>query len=82
MIPKTTYPTTIDTNESLFLVGDGLRVVLAEDYNPGDTIITVIGDEDTMRNFNSTGIITLTEQCSEPELRAISFYYSYNYGLF
>jgi PKD repeat protein len=76
MIPKTTYPTAVDTNESLFLVGDGLRVVLAEDYNPGDTVITVVGDEDTMRNFNSTGIITLTEQCSEPELRAISFYYS------
>src|SRR4051812_32076531 len=77
MIPiGTNYPTSIDTNQNLFQVADGLRVVLIEDYTPGDTSITVLGDESLMRQFNSTGIITLTEQCSEPELRAISFYYS------
>lgn len=75
-IPSITYPDTIDTNQNLFLVSDGLRVKLAEDYNPGDTSITVLADETIMRNFNSTGIITLTEQCSDPEDRAISFYYS------
>lgn len=71
----TNYPIEIDTNQNLFQVHDALRVRLAEDYNPGDTSITVLGDETTMRRFNSTGIITLTEQCSSPELRAISFYY-------
>jgi len=75
-IPSVTYPDIIDTNQNLFLVSDGLRVRLAEDYAPGDTTITVLADETTMRNFNSTGIITLTDQCSEPEQRAISFYYS------
>lgn len=75
-IPSVTYPNAIDTNQNLFLVSDGLRVKLAEDYVPGDTFITVLADETTMRNFNSTGIITLTDQCNEPELRAISFYYS------
>lgn len=71
----TNYPVEIDTNQNLFQVHDALRVRLAEDYNPGDTSIIVLGDETTMRRFNSTGIITLTEQCSSPELRAISFYY-------
>jgi len=70
-----TYPTTIDTNQNLYQVHDSLRVRLIEDYTPGDTSITVFGDEPTMRAFNATGIITLTEQCSEPEYRAISFYY-------
>lgn len=75
-IPSVTYPETLDTDQNLFFVSDGLRLVLAEDYNPGDTSITVLSDEATMNNFNSTGIITLTEQCSEPEYRAVSFYYS------
>jgi len=70
------FPKTLDTNVNLYHVSDGLRVVLAEDYNPGDTTITVIGDEETMRRFTPTGIITLTEQCSEAELRAISFSYT------
>jgi PKD repeat protein len=70
------YPTTLDTNENLYQVADGLRVILAEDYNPGDTTITVEGDEEMMRRFTRTGLITLTEQCSDPELRAISFSYT------
>jgi len=76
MIPKAEYPDSIDTDQNLFLVTDGLRVVLSEDYNPGDTSISVLGEEETMRSFDETGIITLTEQCSEPELRALSFYYT------
>jgi PKD repeat protein len=76
MIPSgSNYPQELDTNQNMFHVKDALRVVLAEDYNPGDTIITVVGDETTMRLFDDTGIITLTEQCSDPALRAISFYY-------
>ena len=75
-IPNSTYPIILDTDENLFLVSDGLRVQLAEDYLPGDKFITIFGNEDTIRSFDETGIITLTEQCSEPELRAISFYYS------
>lgn len=76
MIPKINYPETLDTNQNLFSVSDSLRVTLSEDYNPGDTSISIFGDEDTIRSFDETGIITLTEQCSDPELRALSFYYS------
>ena len=66
------YPLTYDTEDNLFVVHDSLRMTLANDYNPGDTSITVSGDS---TNFPPTGIITLTEQCSDPSLRAISFYY-------
>ena len=70
------YPVNYDTNSNLYQVRDGLRVVLAEDYNPGDTSITVLADETTMRLFSNTGIITLTEQCSDIEFRALSFSYT------
>lgn len=70
------YPDQYDNNFNLYSVKDGLRVILAEDYNPGDTSITVLGDETTMRLFNNTGIITLTEQCSDIEFRALSFTYT------
>ena len=69
------YPTSIDTNENLYQVHDALRVVLAEDYNPGDTSIDIIGEESMMRMFNSTGIITLTDQCNDPNLRGLSLSY-------
>lgn len=72
----TNYPTSIDTNQQLFQVHDALRVRLIEDYAPGDTSISVLGTDVIFRQFDTTGIITLTEQCSEPDLRAISFYYS------
>lgn len=74
-IVSSNYPTVIDTNQNLFAVNDNLRVQLIEDYNPGDTTIFVLGNETTMRSFNATGIITLTDQCNSPENRAISFYY-------
>jgi PKD repeat protein len=72
-IPQNThYPDAIDTNDNLFLVHDALRVRLAEDYNPGDLSINVTGDTSL---FPPTGLITLTDQCDEPALRALSFYY-------
>lgn len=70
------FPDSFDTNVNLYQVADSLRLVLAEDYNPGDTVITVYEDETVMRRFNNTGIITLTEQCSDPEVRALSFSYT------
>jgi len=70
------FPSAIDTEDNLFLVHDSLRVKLSEDYSPGDTTIYVEGDEEIMSRFPETGIITLTEQCSEIDYRALSFYYS------
>lgn len=70
------YPNQIDTDDNLYLVHDALRVKLAEDYTPGDQRITIYDERGIMANFPATGIITLTEQCDEPELRAISFKYN------
>jgi PKD repeat protein len=70
------FPTAVDTDDNLFLVHDSLRVRLSEDYSPGDTTIYIEGDTAIMAKFPSTGIITLTEQCSEIDKRALSFYYS------
>lgn len=70
------FPDSYDTDENLYLVHDALRVRLAEDYEPGDTSITITGDEEVLSRFPSSGLITLTEQCSEPDKRAISFFYS------
>lgn len=69
------YPANFDTDDNLFLVHDSLRVRLLEDYNPGDKSIFIEGDPEVIRNFPTTGIITLTEQCSEIDKRALSFYY-------
>ena len=75
-IPSSTYyPTELDTDTNLFTVHDALRMQLAEDYTPGDKSITVTGDPLVMVNFPPTGIITLTDQCSEIDLRALTFYY-------
>lgn len=70
------FPDAFDTNDNLYQVADSLRVKLAEDYNPGDTSITISGTEEMVRRFSNSGIITLTEQCSDAELRAISFSYT------
>lgn len=72
---KPTFPTSIDSDDTLFLVHDSLRVKLSADYNPGDTTISVYGDYETISRFPDTGFITLTEQCSDAEVRALSFYY-------
>lgn len=69
------YPEAFDSNTNLYEVHDGLRLRLAEDYTPGDTSITVEGDTTIFDRFPETGQITLTEQCSDIEERAISFYY-------
>ena len=77
MLPEVSnFPDSFDSNENLYLVHDSLRLRLAEDYNPGDTTITVEGDPDVFLQFPNTGILTLTEQCSDIEERAISFYYT------
>jgi len=78
-IPETSlYPDSFDSDENLYLVHDSLRVRLAEDYTPGDTSITIEDTDDgaTMEKFPSSGFITLTEQQSDPEERAISFWYA------
>lgn len=69
----TLYPDSYDTDENLFLVKDALRVRLLEDYSPGDTRIVVEGDTE---RFPPSGVITLTEQCSDVDLRAVSLHYA------
>lgn len=77
MIPKASnFPTSFDNDTNLFLVHDSLRVRLMEDYNPGDTSVFIEGDEKIIEKFPSNGIITLTEQCSDIDKRALSFYYN------
>ncbi len=77
MIPtSSTYPDAFDGNRNLFLVHDGLRVVLSQDYNPGDKSILVYPNNAMLRAFPPSGIITLTEQCSDAPDRAISFFYN------
>ena len=76
MIPQSTkYPEFLDDDDNLFLVHDSLRVRLSEDYNPGDKSIKIEGNEEVIAKFPPTGIITLTEKCSDIDQRAISFYY-------
>jgi PKD repeat protein len=74
------YPKNFDNNSNLYEVHDYLRVYLAEDYTPGDSVIYVYGDGEILTRFpdsdNGGGIITLTDQCDEIEKRAISFYYT------
>lgn len=67
------YPDKMDDDDNLFLVHDALRVRLSEDYSPGDKVVYVDGDTS---DFPETGIITLTEQCSDIDVRALSFYYA------
>ncbi len=69
------YPAQFDSNSNLYLVHDALRLRLAEDYNPGDVTITVDPDS-TISKFPATGVITLTEQCSDIDSRAISLQYT------
>jgi PKD repeat protein len=70
------YPNQIDTEEVLPTVHDSLRLRLSEDYEPGDNSVVVEGDIAVFAKFPNIGYLTLTEQCSEPELRAISFHYA------
>lgn len=70
------FPIQFDNDENLYLVKDSLRLRLYEDYMPGDKSIIVEGELSVMEKWPSTGLITLTEQCSEVDERAISFYYN------
>ena len=70
------FPDEFDTDLNLFQVYDGMRLRLAEDYNPGDTSVVVEGDLLILSRFPPTGLITLTEQCSDVDERAISFHYT------
>lgn len=70
------YPTTFDNDENLFLVHDALRVRLVEDYTPGAASITIEDPNDVMDRFPDSGLITCTEQCSDIDDRAISFFYT------
>lgn len=70
------YPSEFDSETNLFVVHDSIRMKLAEDYNPGDKSILVSTDFATAALLPPTGLITLTEQCSELDMRAISFFYS------
>lgn len=77
MIPTSSnYPDELDSNTNLFEVRDSIRMRLVEDYNPGDTSILVEADFLTADRMPDTGLITLTEQCSDIDYRAISFFYS------
>jgi len=74
-IPTINYPTSIDDDSTLFLVHDSLRLTLSADYNPGDKSILIYGDTEIINRFPATGLITMTEQCSDEDVRAITFYY-------
>lgn len=77
MIPTSSlYPEQLDSETNLFLVHDSLRAVLLEDYNPGDTSIKVETNFEVADRLPPTGLITLTEQCSDIDERAISFFYN------
>lgn len=70
------YPEEFDGDDNLFAAHDAIRFVLAEDYNPGDTTIYLEPDPQIALLMPETGLITLTEQCSDIDKRAISFHYT------
>lgn len=78
MIPSVTYPEILDTNATLFEVHDEIRFRLLSDFDPStDTELELEGDPDLfMRRVPLSGYVTLTEQGSEIEDRAISLHYS------
>lgn len=69
------FPNSFDSDLNLYLVHNCLRLRLAEDYQVGDTEIQATGDPFIVNRIPATGIITLTEQCSEIDKRATSFHY-------
>jgi hypothetical protein len=69
------YPDDFDGDDNLYHAVDALRLTLLDDYNPGDTSIILTGELSQLAYWPSTGLITLTEQCSEIDFRAISFSY-------
>lgn len=76
-IPNSTnYPDELDSVENQFDVQDSIHMRLIEDYNPGDTSIVVDANFSDADRLPQSGLITLTEQCSDLDERAISFYYT------
>ena len=73
MIPEINYPVSLDNDTNLYSVKDSVYLKLARDYMAGDQEIQVEFDKDKTNLFPPNGIITLLEQCSEPDLRALSF---------
>jgi len=71
---SSSYPDDLDTNDNLYQVFDSLRLRLAEDYAPGDSSITI--DAVLDNDFPLTGQITLTDQCSDLDERAVSLHYA------
>lgn len=77
MIPVSSkYPDEFDGEDNLYLVHDSIRFRLSDDYNPGDTSIKIEGDFVATARLPASGLITLTEQCSDLDERAVSFFYS------
>lgn len=76
-IPSTSlFPTGFDADENLYMVHDALRLQLSVDYNPGDTTISVQGDPAVLARWPQQGLLTMTEQCSDVALRALSCFYT------
>ena len=69
------YPDNFDGDDNQFLLHDSIRFRLVNDYNPGDTSITLAGATDAFTILPANGIVTLTDQCSDLDSRAISFRY-------
>lgn len=76
MTPEINYPIFLDTDVNLYSVKDSVYLKLAKDYTAGDGEVQVEYDQDKTPLFPPNGIITLVEQCSEPSMRALSFYYT------
>lgn len=68
------YPESFDSDTNLYLVRDKLKLRLLVDYNPGDEEIFV-DDLEIFSKFPPTGILTLTDFCSDTSYKAISFRY-------
>jgi len=75
-IPSVLYPQNYDADNTLYAVKDSAYLQLAQDYNPGDRFIYFNPDDEKAALFPPSGIITLVEQCSDPNLRATSYFYA------
>jgi PKD repeat protein len=75
MNTQSNFPNALDNDANLFLVRDALKLTLAYDYYPGQQILYVDGPKSTFDKFPETGTVTLSDQVSDRNHRAISFYY-------
>jgi PKD repeat protein len=73
MMPQgSNYPSQFDDEKNLLIAHDSLQVTLKRDHYIGENFVLVDGDTN---KFPENGIITLTDQCSDPNDRSVSFYY-------